>query len=469
METGSRAARGAVFAATAALTLAAVAAYLHAGSGREGAALDLAGLTGAPARLVWVRQVEGDGTDVFAEGAGMRLMGLDTADRRGERAILEAVGSYHKPMITPRGDRVVYTDRVRGTIHAVSWSGASRVDLAEGIAVALWMDPRTGKEWVYALPPKRRPREPGSGPLFRFPLDSPAGRETVWDATRVTFDGLSVAADGRLGGLFPWPRAGIADPSGSSFLELGRGCWTALEPERATTLWIFDGSHRNLIMRSTDGSRRWKVAINGGPGVEGFEVYHPRWSNRSRFIAVTGPYRAGEGENRIRAGGPGVEILVGRLDERLAEVEAWARVTENDQADFFPDLWVAAGGPHAAGEALGTEARAAAAGGSSVVEARLVELTATPTLGSIAPYRNALVVGAWEVTRLVSGPDPGKVVRVAAWGIRDGRTLRGPGPPGTAARLEIEPYEGRADLEGERVVDEISRRAGPLYVEAGGG
>ncbi len=63
-------------------------------------------------RIVWVQDM-GDGRDVFAQGGNLRLMGLDTGDGQGERVILGTVGNYAKPLITPRGDRVVYTDRIR--------------------------------------------------------------------------------------------------------------------------------------------------------------------------------------------------------------------------------------------------------------------------------------------------------------------------------------------------------------------
>ena len=63
-------------------------------------------------RIVWVQDM-GDGRDVFAQGGNLRLMGLDTGDAQGERVISGAVGNYAKPLITPRGDRVVYTDRSR--------------------------------------------------------------------------------------------------------------------------------------------------------------------------------------------------------------------------------------------------------------------------------------------------------------------------------------------------------------------
>ena len=55
---------------------------------------------------------------------------------------------------------------------------------------------------------------------------------------------------------------------------------------------------------------------------------------------MTGPYAAGERGNRIRAGGRGVDVYLGRFDEAFTRVEAWRQVTRNDKADFFPDVWI---------------------------------------------------------------------------------------------------------------------------------
>ena len=57
---------------------------------------------------------------------------------------------------------------------------------------------------------------------------------------------------------------------------------------------------------------------------------------------MTGPYKVYAGLfNRIRSGGPEVEIHLGRFDAAVTGVEAWYRLTENERADFFPDVWIA--------------------------------------------------------------------------------------------------------------------------------
>ncbi len=80
--------------------------------------------------------------------------------------------------------------------------------------------------------------------------------------------------------------------------------------------------------------------INGAPGINGYEVYHPRWSNHPRVMAMTGPYKVGSGANRIAGGGREVEIYIGRFNANYTAIESWWQVTKNDRGDFFPDVWL---------------------------------------------------------------------------------------------------------------------------------
>ena len=58
--------------------------------------------------MVWVQE---DGTDPLAFGANLALMGLDSDDGQGERMIGSERRSYVKPMLTPGGDRIVFSSR----------------------------------------------------------------------------------------------------------------------------------------------------------------------------------------------------------------------------------------------------------------------------------------------------------------------------------------------------------------------
>ena len=294
----------------------------------------------ARTRVVWIQEMGDGGADIdWSEN--VRLMGLDTEDGQGERVILGTLKNYAKPLITPRGNRVIYSDRIRKKIYVVNWDGSGLRELFGGFGLAVWSDPRDGREWIYYGSEEMRDGGAHCPAVYRALLDNPGAGELVWNKTPVSVDSFQVSADGRMaGGNFPWPIGGIAELPNGSLKELGSGCWTALATDNSYAFWIFDSQHRNLFIDDLSGEQgRW-VNINGAPGVDGYEVYHPRWSNNPRVIAMTGPYKVGSGANRIAGGGREVEIYVGRFDANLTVIESWWQVTNNDRGDFFPDVWL---------------------------------------------------------------------------------------------------------------------------------
>ncbi len=312
--------------------------YGESGASGEASAIPRTDPGNARLRVAWIQDM-GDGGDPFGGGGNLRLMGLDTVDGRGERVILGSLGNYAKPLITPRGDRVVYSDRIRKKVYVVNWDGSGLRELFGGIGVAVWRDPGDGREWVYyGLTETKEEHVPA---VYRTLLDNPGSGELVWNKTLTSVDSFQVSADGRMaGGNFPWPDGGVAQLPNQSWIKLGRGCWGSLAPDNSYAFWILDNAHRNLFIDDISGEQgRW-VNINDAPGIDGYEVYHPRWSNHPRVMAMTGPYKEGSGENRIAAGGRGVEIYVGRFNAGYTDIESWWRVTNNDLGDFFPDVWL---------------------------------------------------------------------------------------------------------------------------------
>ncbi len=301
-------------------------------------AAEIRALTRAPARVVWCQDI-GEGSDTFAQGSTFRLMGYDTEDGRGERVILPGPSNFSRPLITPRGDRVIFSGRGDKKVFVVNWDGTGLAELADGLAVSVWRDPGNGAEWVYAgtrIGDSQTVRN-----LRRFRLDEPGIVEGIWDKTPIEADNVQLSADGRdAAGAFPWPECGMAEFPNAGWKVLGRGCWPAIAPDASLLLWIFDGSHRNLTMLAAGGEDRWTVSINSAPGIDGHEVYHPRWSNHAGLMVMTGPYTVGASANRIRGGGEGVEIFIGEFASDFRSIRRWARVTHNDNADFYPDLWV---------------------------------------------------------------------------------------------------------------------------------
>jgi hypothetical protein len=443
--------------------------------GGAGSTSPLARFTGGETRAVWVQS---DGTDPFALGTNLTLMGFDSRDG-AERTLLAERSSYIKPMIAPRGDRIVFT---RGPaaggpeIFRTDWRGASPVSLGRGFALALWQNPSDGSDWVYAGIDAEQGRL-DFPTVVRFPLDNPGAREVVWNKTLVSADTFQVSPDGRhAGGLFPWPEAGIATLPNGSMTRFGDGCWTALASVRGPLMWYFDGAHRNLTMVDVRTERRWMVNINGVPGFGNDEVYHPRWTNHPRFLVMSGPYNQG-GANQVRSGGTQAEVYIGRFSGDYSRVEAWHRVTGNTLADSYPDIWIdrrdnphqtasGAVGPAAAAPASPGSVAAPAQAGRIVVEARLRKTPAIPRPASIEPYRHALVAHEYEVVRVVEGTYADTALVVAHWVIRDSRLLPdAQRKAGATVQLTLERYDAHPELEGERLISASDTPKLPLYYD----
>ena len=430
-------------------------------------------LTGGRTRAVWIRDL-GDGSDILGFGDQILVMGFDTGDDRGERAIVDTPGTYAKPLITPRGDRVVYTDRRENSVRIVDWNGENDRRLADGFPLAVWIDPDTDVEWVYVGTDARGTDPESYGEVRRHQMDSPETAELVWNKRAVSGDSFQLSRDGRLAGaLARFPEAGVLELPNGDWRPLGEGCWTALAGDDSHLFWYFDGQHRNLNIVDTDAEedRRWTVNINGAPGIDGFEVYHPRWSNHPRFFTMTGPYAVGGGGNKIRGGGHGVEIHVGRFSPDHTRVEAWAQVTVNEAADFYPDVWIdpAARVPTSAPRdpvAVAGAPDAAVPAASIVVDARVIADVPVPTPRDIAPYRNGLLVLEYEVLDVIDGRYDETTLVAAHWIIRDAIVLdTAARPAGRVVRMTLDPYAAHPELEGERLVMDTDRFDLPLFYD----
>ena len=433
-------------------------------------------LTGGRTRAVWIRDL-GDGTDILGFGDQVLVMGFDTGDDLGERDLIGTPGTYAKPLITPRGDRVVYMNRRENSVRVVDWSGEHDRRLIEGFPLAVWIDRDTGVEWVYVGTDAQGTDPESYGEVRRHPIDHPEVAELVWNKRAVSGDGFQLSRDGRLAGaLARWPDAGVLELPNGEWRPLGDGCWTALASDDSHLFWYFDGQHRNLTIVDTDAEedRRWTVNINGAPGIDGFEVWHPRWSNHPRFLTMTGPYAVGGADNKIRGGGHGVEIHVGRFSPDHTRVEAWIQVTTNDAPDFYPDVWIDPAADVPASTPGAAVANADGARGPElpaspiVVDARVTADVPVPTPRDIAPYRNGLLVLEYTVLHVVDGRYDETALLAAHWIIRDATLLdTAARPAGSVIRMTLEPYAAHPELEGERLVMDSDRFDLPLYYDTG--
>jgi hypothetical protein len=439
---------------------------------RKGTAAGVHALTGTRARLVWV---QGDGTDPYAAGNSLVLMGLDTEDGKGERVILGEKGSYLKPLLISNGKRILYSSHGKDpadlSLFVVNWDGTGKREITKGFALAVWIETANGRDWVYVGTDNSTKTPFDFRTVTRFPVDQSAERQLVWNKTLVSGDTFQVSGDGRTaGGLFPWPNAGIASLPNGDLKTVGEGCWTAFRDAGVGLFWFFDGSHRNVIMMDRSRDRRWTVPLNGAPGFDNPEVYHPRWANHPRFVAISGPYNRG-GTNQVRSGGAQAEIYLGRFSADYSRIEAWARVTQNAGGDSYPDVWIdRAASPHAVDIARSSAEKQpdrAPQKAPVIVEARLAATSTIPTPRSIEPYRHALVVNTYDVVKVVDGDYKTSRILVAQWAIRDARVLDEARQRtiGSTSRLTLERYDAHPELEGERLIAGGNLPDLPLYYD----
>jgi hypothetical protein len=311
---------------------------------RADAGQDLEALTQAHTRVVWVQDQSAENSDTLALGRELKLLGLDSRDGRRERVILGDVQNYAKPLLTPDGKRIVYSDRFSKECFVVNWDGSGKRRLGPGFAVEVWADPQSGATWVYACTQVGKHNSINFKSLKRISIDGGSRWEPVWDKSEISPDNFQLSADGTFAaGEFPWPNGGTLDLAQRKTRKRADGCWASLAPDNSYLCWVFDGPHRNVYLYPRTSGTGRKIPINTAPGIGGFEVFHPRWSNHVRHFACTGPYKVKTNYNNISGGGPEVEVYVGRFREDFSNVESWVRVTHNRRGDFHPDVWIAGG------------------------------------------------------------------------------------------------------------------------------
>lgn len=89
-----------------------------------------------------------------------------------------------------------------------------------------------------------------------------------------------------------------------------------------------------------------------------------------------------------------------------------------------------------------------------VVQGVLHKQTPTPALAEIAPYRRALAVNEYRVTRIVRGSYHPPMIAVAEWVLLDGKPLPNPPRLGRSYQLDVMKFSDYPPLESERLVSE---------------
>ena len=291
-------------------------------------------------RVVWLEQADPAKPErqIFAYGS---------ADGPGLRQIPGASGDLARPLLSSDGTSIVFTKlnsqpadgktSYAPEIFICPWAGGTVKSLGPGMAVDLWRDPSDNKEYVYAvenLLPGTTPRLTGEK-LLRFLPATPDGKEIIWTATPLGTEQFQVSADGRrAAGLFPFPKAGVADLTNQTLTPLPAGAWPALAADNSYAATMLDGSRRRLRVSAPNLDPGWELTFMGASGWRDGGILHPRWTNDPSVLVCTGPYQ----EEGLAA-----DLCLVRFRDDLRTIQQVARLTEGQRA-FSPDAWVENGG-----------------------------------------------------------------------------------------------------------------------------
>jgi hypothetical protein len=301
---------------------------------------DIEALTGGPTRIVWTRDTDPAPKNPWQYGDSQQLLVFDSNDPTGVHVRLSEVRSYGKPLLSPDGEKIVFSDRSEHEIFALDFTTGEPEKIADGFALEIWRDPADGRQWIYAGtgdPGTRITSQVKS--LFRFPLDAPSEVEILFEELEVAVDNFQLSRDGgAAAGLFPWPHGGLMRITDGKWARVRSGCWASMSPDNSYVFWVFDGGHHVPSFFDPVNEESWEVSFDTAPEFAGAEVYHPRWSNRADLITLSGPYPKGVFTD-LASG----EIMLGKLSPDLRKVERWVQITDDNWPDGYADVWVAGG------------------------------------------------------------------------------------------------------------------------------
>ncbi len=300
--------------------------------------MDARKIVEAPFRAVWMYSTDNVDGNMYLPH--WKLAGYDSRDGKGMRFVMDREANYFMPMLTGDGRRVVYTDKVTDTVYCVNFDGTNLRKVCAGMVLETWRDHEEGREYILVQRGEAKGRQSIENPVYKIDLDNPDNEQIAWDQTPVTFNNLQMSKDGKRVAIeSPWPRCISAGLPNGEWTVFGRGCYPSMAPDNSYITWHMDGAHRNLWMFTPSGNVWWELPINDIPGYDGRRVHQPRWSNHVRYMAVTGP----RNDNDQPPNPEEVDIFIGRFSEDLRQIEAWAQLSDNEQYEMFPDVWVQGG------------------------------------------------------------------------------------------------------------------------------
>lgn len=306
---------------------------------------DLQTFMGAHTKVAWTRTLNRH-DDIFLQKRNHELMFFDSKENK-ERLLLSGPDSYQRPLITPDGKYVIYTDFTNQSIYAMPWSEEHppKLLLKGGVvALDIYEDPQNNTVIIAGTGARRHQGLMVADELISFHFSNPVKtQKSIWSKNSpVTIDGFHVAGDGShfVSGM-PWPDIGYANIASNDWKKATQGCWPSIASAKKGLFWVFDGTHQKVSVFSSKADKKWLLRLDSHPQLSGHEVYHPRWTMNNNYVALTGPYlhKNNTGYGNVGVGGKEVEIWLGKLAPNLEKVDSWFQLTHNQSGDFMPDLW----------------------------------------------------------------------------------------------------------------------------------
>jgi hypothetical protein len=298
-------------------------------------AAQLRELTGARTKIVWIRASGGVGHPfgpMSPQDKFWRIMVLDT-DEGKERCLVPEPNVWNHTMITPSGNRVIWTGPDR-QIWICDWDGKNRRQFLEAkIAVGVAEDP-PGVEWVYIHGDTtvHVSNTDQAASVFRCQIDNPAKRELVWDKTGSN-DKWEFTRDGKVGASgLPWPNAGVATLPNGELLNFGVGCTPGVSGDGSLVMHMLAAGHRGIFVYDRDGTNKRYMSFEGAPGVAGVTDPQFWWASfvryDKRFFTFSGPH-PGMGTRGQSHG----DIYFCKFNEKSDGVANWVRVTDSPEVE----------------------------------------------------------------------------------------------------------------------------------------
>jgi hypothetical protein len=275
------------------------------------------------------------------------LVGWDNQSKT-ENVICSDTASYHRPLISKDGDRVIFTNLDSSAIYVVDWHGNSPPrKIISGQAGSLWHNPANDSEYVVFSD-----RGPGidlsePAPVRMANIDNPSDTALIFNEygminnlliqRNVVGHWLSINKDmSQIAGLWGWPNVLLfnASPALDDTVALlkGAGCWPSMPYDSSDMVLYFRGNGHDTLAVQHSGS------IDYNPLSVGYTINHPRIASYSnRIICASGGMTDGN-----RSGGFILIMLINNDFSAFADRDS---IMQSDAVgaggNGYPDLWCA--------------------------------------------------------------------------------------------------------------------------------